>query len=268
MPLRAARKIVFLGLVCSGCLTWLRADDLATADGAVFKNAQVIRFEADGVVIQHEGGTNRLAWKDLTAPTRRRYQAQARKQKEEEIQKLKQDLARAQAEAARLAPEGGPSESDKRTPSGKSGETTPGRPPGPSASYVSDLPALKPDEIVEVGDLVQQFKDDPQGADQRYGKRNFRLKGAVERFEPKLFVRKYEVLLESPDRFVRVVAIFDYPDEYRTVFTTQRGQTLVGKPAENKEVALMQAGQTVVLQGTCKGARYREIVFTGCRFIH
>ena len=75
------------------------------------------------------------------------------------------------------------------------------------------------------------------------------------------------MIFESPDRFVRVVAAFDYPGDYRTVFTTQRGQTLVGKPAENTEVTLLRAGQTLVLQGRCKGARDVEIVFTGCAVV-
>ena len=123
---------------------------------------------------------------------------------------------------------------------------------------------MRPDEIVDAVELVQQFKNDPPGADQRYRKKTFRVKGVIERFEPKMFVRKYDVILESPDRFVRVVAAFDYPNEYRTVFTTQRGQTLVGKAAENKEVTLMRAGQALVLLGKCKGARDTEIVFTGC----
>ena len=81
--------------------------------------------------------------------------------------------------------------------------------------------------------------------------------------KPKMFVRKYDVILESPDRFVRVIAAFDYPNDYRTVFATEHGQKLVGKPAENKEVTMMRVGQTVVLQGKCKGARDTEIVFTG-----
>jgi hypothetical protein len=268
MPGRPTRKIAFFLLILSGYLSCLRADDLTTADGTVFKDAQVIRYETDGVVIRHAAGTNRVDWKSLPASARGRYQAEARKQKEEEIQKLKRDLARAEAEAARLKPDDGKPENPKRAPAEKSNEAAAGPQTGPSTTRpVSNLPALKPDEVVEVAELVRQFKDDPAGADQRYRKRKFRLTGIVERFEPKLFVRKYDVLLESPERFVRVVAVFDYPDDYRTVYTTQRGRTLVGKPAENKEVTLLQAGQTVVLQGTCQGARDTDIVFTGCRFI-
>jgi len=120
---------------------------------------------------------------------------------------------------------------------------------------------------MDAAELVQQFKTDPPAADQRYRRKTFRVRGVIERFEPRLFVRKYDVLLESPDRFVRVVAVFDYPNDYKSIYTTQRGQTLVGKPAENKEVTLMRAGQTLVLQGRCKGAHDTEIVFTGCEVV-
>ena len=95
----------------------------------------------------------------------------------------------------------------------------------------------------------------------------FRVRGVVERFEPKLFIRKYDVILESPDRLIRVVAGFDYPNDYRAIYTTQRGQTLVGKPAENSELTLMRVGQKIILEGKCKGARDTDIVFSGCRLI-
>jgi hypothetical protein len=48
------------------------AEDLTTNDGLVFKNASVVKLEADGVVIKHAGGTKLVAWKDLSAPVRQR----------------------------------------------------------------------------------------------------------------------------------------------------------------------------------------------------
>ena len=67
---------------------------------------------------------------------------------------------------------------------------------------------------------------------------------------------------------MRVVLRFDYPDDYRSIYTIEKGQKLVGRPAENKEVTLMKVGDTAVFQGRCKGLRDTEIVFTGCRTIH
>ncbi len=262
-------RCILLCLLLFAIADPVRPEDITTRDGEIFKNAQVIQFEAGGVILKHEGGTNRIVWKDLPPAARRRYQAEAWKRIEEEIQKLKQDLARAEAEAARLEEADGPSTAKKQPPPEPSGNAGALRDAAEErARPVAGLPPLKPDEIMDAAELVQQFKSDPPAADQRYRKKTFRVRGVIERFEPKLFIRKYDVLLESPDRFVRVVAVFDYPNDYKSIYTTQRGQTLVGKPAENKEVTLLRAGQTLVLQGRCKGARDTEIVFTGCEVVH
>ena len=87
----------------------------------------------------------------------------------------------------------------------------------------------------------------------------------VERFETKLFRRKYDIVLKSPEKFLRVVLRFDYPDEYKTIYTIQNGQKLVGHPAANKEVTMMTVGDAVLFQGTCKGLKDEEIIFTGCK---
>ena len=227
---------------------------ITTHGGRVYKNAEVIRFEADGPVIKHDGGTNQIAWKELLPAARQRFQAEARKLKEKEIQRLKQDLARAEAEAARLKQdEGTPERKNPPQAETSAGSTTRRAAAEAPAKPAAELPPLKPDEAVDAAGLVQQFKTDPSGADQRYRKRILRVKGVIQRFEPRMFVRKYDVILESPDRFVRGVAVFDYPNDYKTVYTTQRGQTLVGKPAENKETPLMRAGETIVLPGQVQG---------------
>ena len=262
------RPVILSVLLVAGA-SFARAEDITTTERKVFKNAEVIRFEPDGLVIKHDGGTNWIGWKDLPTATRKRFQTEARKRKEEEIQKLKRDLARAEAEAARLKEDNGQPETGKRPQAEKSGGLSARRTTGEERGRpLVELPPLKPDDIVDAAELVQQFKNDPTATDRRYDKKTFRVKGVIERFEPRMFVRKYDVLLESADRFVRVVAVFDYPNDYKTVFTTRRGQTLVGKPAENKEVTLLQAGQAIVLRGKCKGGRDTEIVFTGCELVH
>ena len=141
------------------------------------------------------------------------------------------------------------------------------RAPEPAARPVAELPPVKPDEVMDTAELLQQFRTDPPRATRRYLNKSFRVRGVIERFEPKLFIRKYDVILESPDRFVHAIAGFDYPSDYRAIYTTQRGQTLVGKPAENSELTLMRVGQKIILEGKCKGARDTDIVFSGCRLI-
>jgi len=271
MSPRAVGKIILLFLLCACCPIGLHAEDITTGDGRVFKNASVVKFEADGVVIKHDGGTKQIAWAELPAPLRRRYQAEARRQKEAEVQRLKQDLARAEAEAAKLnqaedqpknatTPPAAASvtSSDSTTPRG--GRPAPAKPAG-------DPLSLKRDEIVDAAELVQQFKTDSAAAEERCQKKTFRVKGVIQRFEAKLFRRQYEVILQSPEKFMRVVLRFDYPDDYKSIYTIQNGQKLVGHPAENKEVTLMTVGDAVVFQGRCKGLRDAEIIFTGCKTV-
>jgi hypothetical protein len=240
-------------------------------DGRVFKNASVVKLEANGVVIKHDGGTKQIAWVELPAPLRQRYQTEARRQKEAEVKKLKEDLARAEAEAAKLnqaedrprnattPPATAPvKSSDSSTPRGNT--PVPAKPTG-------DQSPLKRDEIVDAAELVQQFKTDSTAAEAWYQKKTFRVKGVIQRFEAKLLRRQYEVILESPEKFMRVILRFDYPDDYKSVYTIQNGQKLVARPAENKEVTLMTVGDAIVVQGRCKGLRDAEIVLTGCKTI-
>ena len=270
-PRAVGRIIILLFLLCGSCPIALQAEDITTNDGRVFKNASVVKLEAAGVVIKHDGGTKQIAWAELPAPLRQRYQAEARQQKEAEIQKLKQDLARAEAEAAKLnQTEAQPKNELKPSaaaPVKSSDSTTPrARTPGP-AKPAGDLPLVKRDEIVDAAELVQQFKTDSAAAEERCQKKTFRVKGVIQRFVTKLFRRQYEVILESPEKFLRVVSRFDYPDDYKSVYTIQNGQKLVGRPAENKAVTLMTVGDAVVFQGRCKGLRDAEIVFTGCKMV-
>ena len=82
-----------------------------------------------------------------------------------------------------------------------------------------------------------------------------------------MFRRQYEVILESPEKLMRVVLRFDYPDDYKSIYTIQNGQKLVGRPADNTVVTLMTVGDAALFQGRCKGLRDAEIVFTGCKTI-
>ena len=160
MSLRAAALIVTLLLVGLDRGNRVRADDITAADGTVFKNAVVIKYETDGIMVKHDGGTNRIVWKDLPAGARQRYQAEARKQKEEEIQKLRQDLARAEVEAARLREDGTQSEGLNHSPSAKSGKVPRPGTAETARGPIAELPPLNPDDVLDAAELVQQFKSD------------------------------------------------------------------------------------------------------------
>jgi len=255
--MRRATNLVFL--IATVSIAW--SDDITTSGGKAFKNAEVIQFTGEGLTIKHDGGTNQLVWQELPATVRLRYQAEARKRKEQEIEKLKQDLARAEAEAAKL---GSGTAENTSPPVAKAGKTSA---PDEAAKPIAGLALLKAGDVVDAADLVLQFKADSAAANQRYRKKTFRVRGVVERFEPKMFVRKYDVLLASTEKFVRLVVGFDYPDNLKAVYTIQHGQKLVGKPTDHSEVTLLKVGDPVVFEGKCQGLSDSEIVFSGCRLV-
>lgn len=275
MSPRAVGNIILVFLLWVCCPTGLRAEDIRTNDGRVFKNAIVVKLEAEGIVIKHDGGSKQIGWAQLPADLRKRYQAEAQKQKTAEIQKLKQDLARAEAEAAKLNQELEIQPKDETAQSPAHAEKTPPFKSSTQGNGAAPEPAkrplrpseLKPEDTVDASELIELFKADSTAAGERWRQKTFRVKGVIHRFEGKLFLRQYAVILESPERFMRVILRFDYPDAYKSIYTIQNGQKLVGRPAENKQVTLMTAGDMVVVQGRCQGLRGEEIAFTGCRIV-
>src|SRR5262249_33858868 len=230
--------ILLVFLLCTCGLLGLCAEDIKTNDGRVFKNAIVVKLESEGIVIKHDGGSKQIGWAQLPADLRKRDQAEAQKQKAAEIQKLKQDLARAEAEAAKLKQEEEiSSKSESKRPTGgpekssASKASTPDGNPPKAARRAVDSPELKSDTIVEAVELVRQFTTDSAAAEAWCRQRRFRVQGVVQRFEAKLFHRQFDVVLESPEKFMRVILQFDYPDDYKSVYTTENGQKLVARLA-------------------------------------
>src|SRR5438552_9732337 len=186
MSPRAVGKIILLFLVCACCpIGFAHAEDITTSNGRVFKNASVVKFEADGVVIKHDGGTKQIAWAELPASLRQRYQTEARQQKEAEIRKLKQDLARAEAEAAKLNQADQPTTETTLPATARvkpSGSTTPREHATETAQPALNRPSLNRDEVVDSAELVQQFKTDSAAAGERYRQKTLRVKGVIQRF--------------------------------------------------------------------------------------
>jgi len=109
--------------------------------------------------------------------------------KEAELNKLKGDTTKTADENARLK---------KQHELDAAKIATIPLPPAPvvlrPTAPIDSLPPVSHDEIVDALDLSQYYHQDPASADQRFGKRSFKVRGEVLAFEKKLFARQYHVL--------------------------------------------------------------------------
>ena len=185
------------------------------------------------------------------------------RRKAQEVEKLKEELNRAQSDLKKLEAE------NQRLRKGKSDAAlttaTPSAESKKPAPVVATLPPLEPGQVIEVSELVGQFSTEPEAAGQRYAKKVLRVKGTVAGFDTELVTRGYSVRLDSPARGVTVLCHFRVPDEYTAVYTKRSGQTLVARVGTGSELPLFQVGDAVTIEGTCKGLKKGELAFSGCR---
>jgi hypothetical protein len=241
----------------------LLAEDITTRSGKVFKEAILSDANADSVTIKHSGGSERVSLADLPEAIQKRYQFNPRQtelqRKAGEVEKLKDDLARAQAELKKLK-----ADNDRlRTENAASQASVQPKPSKPLA----DVPAPNPADVIEVRDLALYYKADRASADQRFKDKTFRIQGTIERFSQVLLLRYYDILLESPDRSSQIVCSFSYPARFSTVYSKDHGQILVGADSEKRETPLLKAGTVVTVEGKCKGWHGSEVKFNNCKIV-
>lgn len=176
----------------------------------------------------------------------------ARRQKAAEVQRLQEQLRQAQEELRQL--EGSP-------PAATS--------PGPSTPSPTNAPlALEPlraDEVIEASVLVAHYHQDPTAADRRYQNRTVRVRGEVAAFEVPLMVRNYELRLTSGQPDLDLACRFNYPEAFRSIFTSDHGRTLVGRTASGALQTLHRTRTPVVLEGRCQGLKAGRVLLTRCR---
>jgi hypothetical protein len=144
---------------------------------------------------------------------------------------------------------------------------TPGTPPAKPLTPIATLPQLNAGQLVDLDELVGHFRADPAAAGAHYGKKTFRVKGVVARFDPALMLRNYDVILASPDALLGVVCNFRYPDHFTSVHTKQKGRLLVARAGSKTEHKLLEVGDTAIIQGKCHGLKDGQIILTGCELV-
>ena len=99
---------------------------------------------------------------------------------------------------------------------------------------------------------------------ERYRKHTFKVQGEVVGFEKPLFTRDYKLLLKTANRQIKVICDIVPPEKYSAVFTIKNGSELVGLLAGQTRVPITKVGDTVVLEGQCKGMSDSVVKMSSC----
>jgi hypothetical protein len=178
--------------------------------------------------------------------------------KEAELERLKVDLSKAGSQ--NVAPQKLPVADEPKIATAPPAEPAVARVGPPLAS----LPPLEAGQPVEAIDLANYYRADAAAADQRFKKQKLIVRGEVAAFDKPLFRRDYKLVLKTADRDVRVVCDIFPPEKYRAVFTVKLGSELVGLIAGETRVPIAKVGDTVAVEGQCKGLRDSVVVMSGC----
>src|SRR5436189_2831530 len=92
--------VIAVPLLCiHSCLL---AEDIVTRSGKRLKNAEIVSLEGDQIVIKYDGGREKFAATEIPDNAQKRFRDQELKRKADEVQKLKQELARREKELQQL----------------------------------------------------------------------------------------------------------------------------------------------------------------------
>lgn len=190
-----------------------------------------------------------------------------------ELDKLQKELNRSEAEKARIRKEKEKAETEKRQlqQAKEDAETRAAQAvaaAAPAPAYVPpplvSLAPLKAGEVVEAKELPGHYLADPRAAAERYEKERLAVRSEVAGFSKPMFVRPYKFLLKTADPGRRVVCALYPPEQYKAVYAAKNGTVLVGLTTREAEVPLFKVGQTVVVEGSCRGADAEGVHLSSC----
>jgi len=246
-----------LALLLAGSVV---SEDLQTLSGRTFRDASYSAPDEDSVRVKHRGGEERVYFYDLPEAVRAQFgfdTLAALRRKTEEVERLKAELETARSSVANAAQNSSASSAAVSAPAAA---TIPAaKNPTlweklPPTRPATELPKLEGGELVTVFDLVNHYRADVTAADGRYRKKTFKLEGVIERIEEEFFGRAVKVLLESPDRTVRVVCAVEPPTRFKSTYTLAEGTVLMANDGRGA-FTWLRAGERLVVSGSCAGLK-------------
>jgi len=176
--------------------------------------------------------------------------------KEAELEKLKHDLNKTKGENVQLKQQ---HDADAQ----RIAQSPTNVPPPHISPPLASLPPVAEGETIDAMDLANYYHTDAASADQRFGNRVLKVKGEIVGFYVVPFTRLYKIFLKTPDRGVKVICSFTQPEKFKSVFTVDYGEKLVGLLNETR-VPIAKVGDTAVIQGHCRQSNPAEVNLSRC----
>lgn len=207
---------------------------------------------------------------DTDTVTISRQKLEALERRAAEADQLRAQVRKLQAELNRLSPSASSSPSSITavpptiTTSGSASGIAASSPAMPPAPLVATLPPLQKTDVVEAADLAQHYQAELASADARYRGKRFQVRGEIIALDKPMYNDNYKMILKTTGH-VRVVCDVDTMGKYKAVFTAKHGQTIVARDGANNQKVLARTGETVTLEGRCKGFDGLAVILTDCR---
>lgn len=144
------------------------------------------------------------------------------------------------------------------------GENLPAPKPVQEKSVVPPIP-IKEGEVMSADELARHYMDAPAEADARYGKKRILIRGEVVGYDKQPFLKDFAILLQTSERGVRVVCNFVSPKDWKAVFPVKSGSELMVTDADGTRSVFSRIGETLVIDGECKGRKDLTIRLGSCR---
>ncbi|MGE3311261.1 MAG: hypothetical protein AB7O66_14940 [Limisphaerales bacterium] len=122
------------------------------------------------------------------------------------------------------------------------------------------LVAPSPGDVVDAGDLMARFAEDPDAATANYSDRTFLVRGEILRLETALLQRRFWVEFRTNEPTPRLRALIVFPASWPAVFASGDASRLVER-GDRSNRTVLQSGDTVTIRARCRGSRGSEIRF-------
>lgn len=184
--------------------------------------------------------------------------------KEKELDGLKAELGRARGEQEKLKRAKETAEARRAQAEAKAARAEAKGEPviAHETPALASLPPLKPGEVVDAMDLMNHYRADDAAAAQRYGKQRLRVRGVVTGFDKPSFLSHYFILLQTTGARGKVACRIELPKEFSAAYPAKHGEEFVGELRGGGRVTVARVGQTVEVEGECKGLKEQTLILS------